>query len=301
AKEIFIGGSISSLIFTLALAFIDYGDIAFVPELGIPLYRRVTTVCGGEPVGYTVSLKNDWMPDFGRVHTQLGRVARILFLNSPHNPTGAELTEKELTDLVWLAGRENILVVNDAAYAAISGRKHFSLMSVNGGKRVGVEVYSFAYHFGLAAIPFGFVVGNREVINGIRQASQMVSSFVPEYYVDLALIAIRQFPSASLKQARAAIMSNLAEGMKILNALGLEKSGFDSVPFLWAKIERRRQATTVAAQLYRHNRVLVIPGTAFGDTGEGFLRFSAAVPTAFYDAASKRIKKRHKIVKLRNE
>jgi LL-diaminopimelate aminotransferase len=301
AKEIFIGGGISSLIFTLALAFIDNGDIAFVPELGIPLYRRVTTACGGEPVGYTVSLKNDWMPDFGRVHTQLGRVARIFFLNSPHNPTGAELTEKEMTDLVWLAGRENILVVNDAAYAAISGRKHFSLMSVNGGKRVGVEVYSFAYHFGLAAIPFGFVVGNREIINGIKQASRIMPSFVPEYYVDLALTAIRQYPSESLRQARAAITRNLAEGIKLLNTLGLEKSGFDSVPFLWAKIERRRQAVTVAGLLYRRNRILVVPGTAFGDAGEGFLRLSLAVPIDSYGAAGKRIKKRHKLARPENE
>ncbi len=53
--------------------------------------------------------KNNWRPDFERINTRMGRVARLLFLNSPHNPTGAELSEKELANLVWLAGKENTL------------------------------------------------------------------------------------------------------------------------------------------------------------------------------------------------
>lgn len=301
AKEIFIGGSISSLIFTVALAFVDNGDIAFVPELAIPLYRRVTTSCGGEPVSYSISPKNDWLPDFERVHTRLGRVARILFLNSPHNPTGAELSEKGMTDLVWMASRENIIVINDAAYGAISGRKHASLMSISGGKRIGVEIFSLAYHFGLPAVPFGFVVGNREIINGMKVASQLIPTFVPDYYVKLALPAIRQFPSDSLKAARSTFARNTAEGVKLLNTLGLEKSGFDTVPFIWARIERRRQATAAASMLYRHSRILVVPGTAFGDGGEGFLRFSLTARPETYSAAVTRTRKKHKLIKLGSE
>jgi len=298
SKEIFIGGPISSLMFTISLAFINNGDIAFVPELGIPLYRRVTTACGGETVSYSVSSKNNWLPDFERVHTRLGRVAGILFLNSPHNPTGAELREKELADLVWLASRENIIIVNDAAYAAISNRKQVSLMSINGGKRVGVEVYSFAYNFGLSVAPFGFVVGNREVIHGLKLASRVVSNFIPEYYINMALSAIRQFPNDLLKETRATIACNLAEGTRLLSMLGLEKVGFDTVPFIWAKIERRRQAATAAALLYRRNRILVVPGTAFGDSGEGFLRFSLTALPALYSSAVERLMRRRKHAKL---
>lgn len=298
AKEIFIGGGISSLMFTIALAFIDNGDIAFVPELGIPLYRRVTTACGGEAVSYSLSSKNDWLPDFERVHTRLGRVAGILFLNSPHNPTGGELSEKNMADLVWLAGRENIIVVNDAAYAAISGRKQVSLMSINGGNKIGVEIYSFAYHFGLPAMPFGFVVGNREIVSGVKLASRLVPSFIPDSYVDLALRGIRQFPNDLLKETRAAMARNSAEGAKLLNILGLEKAGFDTVPFIWAKIERRRQAATATALLYRRSRILAVPGTAFGDTGEGFLRFSLTVPPASYSAAVQRLRRKRKRAKL---
>ncbi len=298
SKEIFIGGSISNLMFTIALAFIDNGDIAFVPELGIPLYRRVTTACGGDAVSYSISPKNGWLPDFERVHTRLGHVASILFLNSPHNPTGAELNEKEMADLAWLASHENIIVVNDVAYGAISGRRHVSLMSVTGGKRVGVEVYSFAYHFGLPALPFGFVVGNREIVRGLELASQVVPSFVPDCYVRLALPAVRQFPNDLIREARAVVTRNAAEGAKLLTMLRLEKSGFDTVPFIWAKIERRRQAVSAATLLYRRSRILAVPGTAFGGSGEGYLRFSLTAPPASYTAAVDRLRKRRKLARL---
>ena len=147
-------------------------------------------------------------------------------------------------------------------------------------------------------MPFGFVVGNREIISGVKLASKLAPSFVPDAYVDLALVGIRQFPNDFLKETRAAIASNSAEGAKLLSMLGLEKAGFDTVPFIWAKIERRRQAATAAALLYRRSRILAIPGTAFGDTGEGFLRFSLTVPPASYNTAVQRLKRKRKQSKL---
>ncbi|MEW5993371.1 MAG: aminotransferase class I/II-fold pyridoxal phosphate-dependent enzyme [Candidatus Zixiibacteriota bacterium] len=297
-KELYIGGGISDLMFNIALAFVDHGTLAFVPELGIPLYRRVTTACGGEAVSYAVSPRNNWQPDFERVGTRLGRVAGILFLNTPHNPTGAELDEKQMADLIWLAGRENVLVVNDAAYASISGRRHVSLLSVSGGKQVGVEVYSFAYNVGLPAMPFGFVAGNREVIEGVKQAAQLTRHPVSEYQVKLAVQAIRQFPNESLKEVRSLIYANEAETARILRPLQFEKAGSDTVPYVWARIERRRQSIAAATTLYRRGRILVVPGTALGDSGEGFLRFSLTAPADHYSEAVQRVKKLYKRTQL---
>ncbi|MFH1372492.1 MAG: pyridoxal phosphate-dependent aminotransferase [bacterium] len=297
SEEIFIGGSISTLMFTIALAFIDSGDIAFVPEMGLPLYRRVTTACGGECVSYTVRAKDNWSPRFERVHTRLGRVATLLFLNSPHNPSGAELSEKELTDLAWLTGRENIIIVNDAAYAAVDARKHVSLLSVSGGKKVGVEVYSFPYHFGLPAAPFGFVVGNREVISGIKLATRLTPGFACRLWVRQAIDGIRKFPNDALKETRTALAGSSAEASRLLSQLNLQRTGFDTVPFIWARIERRRQAATAAGLLYRRHRIMVVPGTAFGDAGEGLLRFSLTAPVQSYLTAIQRLRRKRRSAK----
>ncbi len=300
-KEIYIGPGVTSLVFSLAQAFVDHGDIVFVPEIGYPTYRRATIACGAEPVIYSVSAKNDWQPNFERVSTRLGRVARILFLNSPHNPTGAELGEKEMNDLMWLAGRENIIVINDAAYLSVSGRKAVSLMAATGGKKIGAEIGSFSYIFGLPRLPLGFVVGNREIISGIEQAARLNPAFLPAFHVERAIAAIQRYPGAELKALRKHFASARAEAVKLIDLLELEISGHDSVPFVWARIERRRQSAAVASQMYHRGRILVVPGIAFGDGGEGYLRFSLTASPETYAAAYDRVKNKPRLFVLPKE
>jgi len=289
-KEIFIGGSITSLVHYLALAYIDNGDVAFVPDVAIPLYRQAVFACSGEPIGYTISARNDWHPGFDRIQTRLARIARVLFLNSPHNPTGCVLDERDLSDLAWLASRENILIINDAAYQGIPDRTPPSLLSAENGKKVGVEVYSFAYQFGLPPIPFGFVVGNREIISGLRIACSLVPPFIPDYYITMALEAIRQFPSAALKAQRNELRRTLAENQKLLEHLELDKSGYDTVPYVWARLEKRSSSATAARLLFKRYRILTAPGTSFGEGGKGYLRFSLTTGSQAYTDAVARLK-----------
>ncbi len=296
-KEIFVGGPISTLAFALTLANLDNGDLAFVPDLGMPLYRRVVVASGAEAVGYSISPKNNWRPEFERINTRMGRVARLLFLNSPHNPTGAELSEKELANLVWLAGKENTLIANDAAYQSIPSRMPLSLLSVEGAKRVGVELYSFSYSFGLPALPFGFAVGNRDAISGLVAASSLMKTTIPEYFVDLAIRNIRQYPSESLKYVRNRIQQTTAGAASLMSLLSLDVAGYATVPYLWARIERRRSAATLARLLYRRTRVISLPGTIFGENGQGFLRFSLTCGPEAYDEAVTRVKKRVSLVR----
>jgi len=300
-KEVFIGPGVTSLTFSLAQAFVDHGDIVFVPEIGYPVYRRATIAAGGEPVMYGVSGKNDWMPNFDRVSTRLGRVARILFLNSPHNPTGAELGEKEMNDLVWLAGRENILVINDAAYQSVSGRRPVSLMAAEGAKKIGAEVGSFSYIFGLPRLPLGYVVGNREIITGLQQAARLTPGYLPAFHVERTIAAIKRYPNDELKALRKHFAASRSEAVKLIDLLELENCGLDSVPFIWARIERRRQATAVASQMYRRGRILVVTGIAFGESGEGYLRFSLAAPAESYATALERVKRKPRLFVLPKE
>jgi LL-diaminopimelate aminotransferase len=291
-KEVFIGGGISTLVHQVAIAYIDAGDVAFVPGLGIPVYRRSVIACNGEPISYTISAKNDWIPQFGRLSSRLGPVARMLFLNNPHNPTGAELSEKEISELAWLAGRENILLINDAAYSSVTQRQPVSLLSTRGGKRVGVELHSFSYQFGLPRLPFGYAVGNREVISGLKKVSRLSPTYLPSYFVELAVQAIRRFPGQSIKEVRETVTTASAEAGKLLDVLHLESSGYTGVPFIWAQIERRTPSTNTARLLLRKHRLLVAPGSVFGETGEGFLRFCLLAGADTFSQAAARIKKR---------
>lgn len=299
-KEIFIGGRISTLIHQLALAYIDAGDVAFVPGLGIPTYRRAVLACNGEALGYTISAKTNWTPQFERLSSRLGPVARILFLNSPHNPTGAELSEKEMSELAWLAGRENILLINDAAYSGLAQRQPVSLLATRAGKKVGVEVNPFSYQFGLPQLPFGYAVGNREIISGLKKISRMTPTYLPAYFVDMAIQAIRRFPNESLKKVRESVTKATAEAGALLEQLQLEVAGYSGVPYVWAQIEKRTPSDNTARLLLRKYRLLVAPGSAFGETGDGYLRFSLLAGAEAYAQAVTRVKKR-RILRPREE
>lgn len=300
AKDVFIGSSISSNLFGLAMAFIDHGDVAFVPGLGLPLYRRVVAACGGESVAYAVLSQDGWRPNFERVGTRLGRVARVLFVNTPHNPTGAELNEKEMADLVWLAGKENVMIINDAAYQTIAERTATSLLSVNGGKKVGVEVGSFSYHFGLPNLPLAFVVGNRDMVSGLKLSSRLMRPFLFKSHVRAALEAIRQFPNRPLQAARKKISQSAAQVNSFMETLNLEQTGHRSVPFVWARLPQRSPSTRAANRLLKRSRVLVAPGSGFGEVGEGYLRLSLTAGAEVYQEATARLRKRKRSIRKAN-
>ena len=290
-KEIYIGSGISGLAWQMALAHVDAGDAAFVPGVGVPLYRACVTACNGQPVTYTLSDKTDWKPRLDRLNTGLGRVARLLFLNTPHNPTGAEMTHKEMAELVWIAGRLNILIVNDAAYASISSRPPASLLAVAGGKKVGVELGSFAYQFGLPPLPFAYAVGSREAINGLDKTARLVRCYIPAFAVTMALEAIRRYPSDALVKVRNEISRASAEAAALMSLLGLERAGQPSVPYEWARIERRLPSTNLARTLLRRFRIAVAPGLGFGENAEGYLRFSLLAGAKAFAEACNRVRR----------
>jgi len=296
-KEIYIGHGVRNLLLFIALAFIDRGELAFVPRLGYPHFRRIVAASGGEDVNYEVSAKSDWFPDFSAVSSPIGRIARILFLNSPHNPSGLALNEKELKELVVTTAKENVMIINDATYQSVSGTNPASLLSTKSGTKIGAEVYSFSYTFGLPSLPFGFVAGQFEIINALKQLSQLSPQPIHEFYCDLAIESISKFPNTELKNVRRKIDDSRTEGMKLLDLLKLEKSGFDTVPFLWAKIRGRRNAVTAAKVLYRSGKILAVPGTEFGESGEGYLRFSLTASPETFISACQRIEKKKRLFK----
>lgn len=300
-KEIFITTGISQTIYNLAFAFVDPGDVVFVPELGLPAYRSAITSFGGEAVSYGMNYKNNWLPNLEPVYNRLGRVARILILNSPHNPTGVSLNDSELDKLIFTASKEHVLIINDAAYQSLDQRKTSSLLSAKQAKKVGLELYSFSYNFGLPKIPFGFAIGNRDIIHGLKQAERFHQNFIPKLYVEMALEAIRKYPSENLTGLSNTFKKNRASVIPLLDLLDLELSGYETIPFVWAKIDKRTSSTYLASQLYRRSRILVVPGSAFGDSGEGFLRISLTAETEEYKEACERIKKKIKIFKPKED
>lgn len=300
-REIFLGNGIRSLVWLTSLAFVDHGDPALVPGLGIPCYRKAVTAAGGTPVPYSLSPKNNWMPDFKKLSARIGQAVRVCFINSPHNPTGAELDEPTLQQLVERASRENMLLVNDACYHGIPSRKPLSIMAVEGGRKVGLELYSFSYLLGLSPIPFGFAVGHRHLIAALEAASQVLPPYIPKGFVDMASQGLRQTSAKSLQTLRQQFASTAAEARQMLETIGIESVSPPTVPFIWARLPERRNSVAFARTMLRRYRILIAPGTGFGEVGQGFVRVSLTAPVDRYTEATERIKSRHILTRRRRD
>jgi LL-diaminopimelate aminotransferase len=291
-REIFIGHGIRRTIFDLCLAFIEYGDIVLCPEPGLPAYRRGIIAAGGVPVSYPLSDRTEFKPSFKRLSIKLGKSARIMFLNNPHNPLGTILDETDLAELVRVASKENIFIINDSAYGSLAKEKYIPILTIPGGDKVALEVFSFSYAFGLKYLPFGFAVGPSSIIAGLESITRTTGLFIPRAWVEYALGGIKSYPSADLTNTRKNIDQSRLAAREMAEQLSWKVNGSDSAPFLWLRIPGRRDSASFATALFRRRKILVLPGNALGESCDGYVRLSLTAMAEEFRAAGERMTRR---------
>ncbi|MEK7689309.1 MAG: LL-diaminopimelate aminotransferase, partial [Deltaproteobacteria bacterium] len=150
----------------LPSAFINPGDAALVTVPGYPILATHARWCGGRVVHLPLTEENNFLPDLDAVNKDDLKKAKLLYINYPNNPTGATATVDFFKNVVEFAHKNDIIVVHDAAYAAISfNGKPLSFLSVDGAKDVGIELHSFSKAFNMTGWRIAFVVGNEKIIS----------------------------------------------------------------------------------------------------------------------------------------
>ncbi len=147
--------------------FINSGDVALMTVPNYPIMGTHTRWYGGEVVNLPITEDNHFLPDLHTLPADVRKRAKLLYLNYPNNPTGACANRSFFENVVSFAKENGIIVVNDAAYAALTyGTKPLSFLSIPGAKEVGVEVHSLSKAFNMTGWRLAFVVGNERVIAG---------------------------------------------------------------------------------------------------------------------------------------
>ena len=150
----------------LPSVFINPGDAVLVTVPGYPVLATHTQWYGGRVVHLPLKKENDFLPDLDDVSKEDLKKAKLLYINYPNNPTGATATIGFFKKVVKFAQKNNIVVVHDAAYAALSfDNKPLSFLSVDGAKDVGVEIHSFSKAFNMTGWRLAFVTGNERVVS----------------------------------------------------------------------------------------------------------------------------------------
>ncbi len=151
----------------LPLCFINPGDILLTTVPGYPVTATYTRYLGGEVYNLPLLESNSFLPDLDSIPETVLKKARLLYINYPNNPTGAVADKKFFEKVVKFAKENNIVVINDAAYGALTydGYKPLSLLSADGAMDVGIEVHSLSKAFNMTGWRMGFVCGNARAVS----------------------------------------------------------------------------------------------------------------------------------------
>ncbi|MGA1978054.1 MAG: LL-diaminopimelate aminotransferase [Bacteroidales bacterium] len=166
ADHIIHGIGSKPILAMLPVCFINPGDVLLTTVPGYPVTATHTRYLGGDVYDLPLLESNSFLPDFKIIPKKVLRKARLLYLNYPNNPTGAVATREFFKEVVDFAIKNNIVVVHDAAYSALTydGYRPLSFLSVEGAMDVGIEVHSLSKAFNMTGWRIGFVCGNPRAV-----------------------------------------------------------------------------------------------------------------------------------------
>lgn len=149
-------------------AFINPGDVSILTVPGYGVLGTMTRFLGGEVYPLPLLPENDFLPNLDSVPADIAKRAKLLYINYPNNPTGAVASFEFFERVIEFAKRNHVIVISDAAYAALTfdGYAPLSFLSVPGAKEVGVEIQSLSKAFNMTGWRLGFVAGNEKVVKG---------------------------------------------------------------------------------------------------------------------------------------
>jgi LL-diaminopimelate aminotransferase len=149
----------------LPACFINPGDVALMTTPGYPVFGTHSRYYGGEVHNLPLLEKNGFLPDLNSIPAETLKRAKTLVINYPNNPTGASATPEFFAEVVAFAQKHNLIVIHDAAYAALvfAGRP-LSFLATPGAMDVGVELHSMSKGFNMTGWRLGFVAGNPLIV-----------------------------------------------------------------------------------------------------------------------------------------
>ncbi len=272
----------------ISMAYLNEGDEVLIPNPGYPTYQSVTKLVGAKGVLYELDEANNWLPDFEALEKQDLSKVKLMWVNYPHMPTGANPTETLFEDLVAFGKRNHILIVNDNPYSFILNNSPKSILSVEGAKEVCLELNSLSKTFNMAGWRVGMVVGDSTHISNILKVKSNMDSGMFYGIQKGAIEALKcsNMWFATLNnvyQERRQLVWKLADALNCTydkNASGL---------FVWAKLPAYLKSEEFIDLVLKDNHIFITPGTIFGTKGEGYIRFSLCAPTEVLEEAIERV------------
>lgn len=271
-----------------ALAFLEAGEEVLVPELAYPVYEAATLIAGGVAVKVPMT-EADHLLDLSKL--RVSAKTRLLYMNYPHNPTGAVANLDFFSEVVEFARRNRLIILSDMAYSEITYDAYVApgIMQIPKAKEITLEFFSFSKTFSASGWRLGFVCGNRELLRALKTVKDRISSGVFTAVQWAGLKALHSYPAPTERAVKT------YEVRRDLLVAALKEAGWQlNVPlgtiFIWAKNPWRATGDEISEALLDRFSILTTPGENFGERGKEYVRFSLTASEKDIGEAVERIK-----------
>lgn len=273
-------------------AYIDPEDYALIPDPAYPVYKTGTIFAGGVPYIMPLRAENNFLPDLSAIGIEIAKKAKLMFLNYPNNPTASVASLEFFQRVVDFAREHNILVCHDSAYIDITfdGYKAPSILQAQGAKDVCVEFGSLSKPFNMTGWRIGYAVGNKEALANLAVIKTNIDSGQFNSIQDAAIDAL-EGPEDQINRMIEVYKKRRDLVVDTLKNIGIDIEKPKGTFYIWAPVPHGYTSAQFAEMLLEQTGVIVSPGNAYGNYGEGYFRISLTISEARLIEALERMKK----------
>ncbi|WP_027954544.1 aminotransferase class I/II-fold pyridoxal phosphate-dependent enzyme [Halobacillus kuroshimensis] len=276
----------------LIQSMLNPGDGVLAPDPGYPVYQSAVHLAYGVTIPYPLNPEENFAPAFDQISERDCTRAKLMILNYPNNPTGGTVGMETYEQAVRFAKKNQLILLQDAAYDLVTFGDYQSpsLLQAEGGKDVGIEFGSLSKSFNMAGWRMGYAAGNEELIQGLGlvKSNRDTGQFP----------AIQKAGAAALNSSFDSVVANnrtyemrftiILPELEEMNVRAVKPRG---TFFVWAQVPEGFTSQSFAEKMLDEAGIILTPGTAFGQQGEGYIRISLTHPVERLHEAVLRMKK----------
>jgi len=271
---------------------INDGDEVLVTEPCFVCYTPLIELAGGVAVSVPTKLENNFKLTVNDLKDKITPRTKLLILPFPNNPTGAVMTKEDLEPIADLLRDTDIMILTDEIYSELTyGREHFSIIQLDGMRERTIYVNGFSKAYAMTGWRLGYVTAPEPIISQISKIHQygiMCSPYISQNAAILALTSCDE----EVKKMRDEYNTRRKFLVSEFNRLGLECFNPEGAFYVFPCIKSTGLSSEeFCEKLLYEEKVAVVPGNAFGDSGEGFIRISYAYSFKHLMEAVQRIEK----------
>ena len=274
----------------ITLAFVNPGDGVLVPNPGYPTYQSVSRLAEADVISYDLDEKNNWQPDFEALEkTDLSHV-KLMWVNYPNMPTGANATTELFEKLVHFGKKHNILIVNDNPYSFILNERKLSILAIDGAKDISMEMNSMSKSHNMAGWRMAMLAGNEQFVKWVLAVKSNVDSGMFRPMMIAAVQSLRN--SEEWHNEMNYVYDRRRElAYKIMDLLECKYDKNQVGMFIWAKIpDTWKNAGELADKILYETNVFITPGFIFGSNGNRYIRISLCSSESMLKEVLERLK-----------